>query len=176
MIFICATNVSMTTSRDIHMTHLIHEFTQEENYQNARVISDLENTFQQMFNVRSEFMVNLEREFSNHSQNKLAILLVDTDQVPRFYQKASVEATSKLPMPVFVVGSANRMVDLSVVTPTGNFHLALAQKSKDSTDDVITIVATKLQDLLVSYDRQKKVVFVTISDDRIFETVTHTLR
>jgi hypothetical protein len=67
-----------------------------------------------MFNFRPEFMVNLKRELSNHNQNKQAILLVDMDQVPRFYQKASFEAISKLPMPVFVVGSANRMVDLSV--------------------------------------------------------------
>ena len=79
-------------------------------------------------------------------------------------------------MTVFVVGSANRKVDLSVVSSKGNFHFALAQKSKDSADTVITIAATKLQDLLVAYDRQKDVVFATISDDRIFETVTNTLR
>jgi len=117
-------------------------------------------------------MYNLKRELSNRSKKKLSILLVDMDQV----QKTIVEAISELPMPVFIVGSANRNVDSSVVASKGNFHFVLAQRSKDSADAVITIAATKLQDLIVAYDRQKDVVFATISDDRIFETVTHTLR
>jgi hypothetical protein len=140
------------------------------------VISDLANNFKRMFNASKEFMYNLKRELSNRSRKKLAILLVDMDQVPNFYQKASVETISKLPMPIFVVGSSNRKVDSSVLASKGNFHFTLAQKNKDSADAVITMAATTLHNLLVAYGRQDDVHFATISDDRIFETVTHTLR
>ena len=86
------------------------------------MISQLENNFQKTFNVRPEFMYNLKRELSNRSKKKLSILLVDMDQV----QKTIVEAISEIPMPVFIVGSANRNVDSSVVASNGNFHFALA--------------------------------------------------
>jgi hypothetical protein len=146
---------------------------------NIRLKESLWDNIQQMFHFSPEFLDNLERALSNRSK-KLAILLVDMDPFSSFDQKAIVEAISALPMPVFVVGSANRYVDIkgqfSLLPSKGNFHFALAQKSKDSADAVLTIAATKLQDLIVAYDRQEDVGFATISDDRIFETVTHTLR
>jgi len=79
-------------------------------------------------------------------------------------------------MPVFVVGSANRKVDSSVLASKGNFHFTLARKSKDSADVVITMAATALQSLVVAYGRQEDVHFHTISNDKCFQTVTQHLR
>ena len=139
------------------------------------VIFDLGKNFQRMYNVETAFMNNLGSMLSDHSK-KLVILLVDMDQVPKFYQKASVDAIARMPVPVFVVGSANRQVDRSAMASKGNFHFTLAQKTKDSADAIIAMMAASLQSLLVACRREDDVYFATISDDRIFEQVTSTLR
>jgi hypothetical protein len=113
-----------------------------------RVISALLETFQKMFEVSDVFMSNLTRELS--SAKKLRILLVDMDQVKNFDQDPrDVETILKLPMPVFVVGSAD-------------VNLAMA--------------ATALHNLVVAYGHQEDVDIKTISDDKSFETVTQLLR
>ncbi len=144
-----------------------------------RVISDLENNFQLMFEVRGVFVSNLRRELSSGIKKKLAIMFVDMDQVRNFDQDPrDVETILKLPMPVFVVGSAKRNVDSSVLASKGNFHFHFtrAQKESNSADMVLTMAATALQSLAVAYGRQEDVYFHTISNDKCFETVTQLLR
>jgi len=134
----------------------------------------LEN-FQRMYSVRPNYVRNLHDMLADRKQ-KPVILLVDMDQVPKFLQKGIVDEFAKMSVPVFVVGSANRQVDSSGMALKDNFHFTLAQKTKDSVDAVITMAAATLQGLVVAYERMDDVKFVIVSNDKIFEQVTNTLR
>jgi hypothetical protein len=130
-----------------------------------------------MFEVSDVFMSNLKRELS--SAKKLRILLVDMDQVKNFDQDPrDVETILKLPMPVFVVGSANRNVDSSAGASKGNFHFHFkrAQKASNAADVNLAMAATALHNLVVAYGRQEDVDMTTISNDQSFKTVTQLLR
>ena len=79
-------------------------------------------SFKASFGVRDDLMENLERALSDRRQ-KMAVMLVDLDNVPKFYQRQSVQALAKAPFPVFVVESARTRQ--TALPSKDNFHFAL---------------------------------------------------
>ena len=107
-------------------------------------------SFQATFGVKDDFMKNFELALSNPRQ-KMFVLLVDLDNVPKFYQKQSVQALSGGPFPLFVIGSAN--TKKQTVASQGNFHFTLALKSKDAADGILNMMAGALQMLIAGFGR-----------------------
>jgi len=137
------------------------------------VLSRAGASFKASFGVKDDFMKNLERALSDRRQ-KMAVLLVDLDNVPKFYQRQSVQALAKAPFPVFVVGSARTRQN--ALPSKDNFHFTLALKSKDAADGILNMVAGAMQMLIAGFDRGGDVAVVPISDDRIFDQTAHTLQ
>ncbi|KAJ1495238.1 hypothetical protein T484DRAFT_2159182 [Baffinella frigidus] len=138
----------------------------------ARVQQSLGVNFCQMYGVQRAFMENLERALADR-RKKCIVLLVDLDNVPKFWQEKSVEKIATMPYPVFVFGSANKGCS---IRSRGNFNFTLALRSKDAADAVLNMVAASLQSLLVAHGRVGDVAVVPISDDRIFEQTAATLQ
>jgi hypothetical protein len=140
----------------------------------GRVQQSLGANFCQMYGVQRAFMENLERALAD-SRKKMVVLLVDLDNVPKFWQERSVDKIASMPIPVFVFGSANKG-QATRMRSRGNFHFTLALKSKDAADAVLNMVAASLQSLLVAHSRVGDVAVVPISDDKIFDQTAATLQ
>jgi hypothetical protein len=137
-------------------------------------VERLLNNFREMFKVDDAFIANLHKRLC--TPGRFFVLEVDMDQVPKFYQRTSVDMISRMATSVFVIGSANRAADRSALASKGNFHFTLAMKTKDAADAVLTMAMSKMDSIIVACGRQKDVYHMMVSDDRIFEQATQLMR
>ncbi len=126
--------------------------------------------FQNMFSVDLKWIDDLASSLSDRSCN-VALIFVDLDNVPRFFQQITPQMISKLPFETFVVCSANSSRHCPVMN-IGKVHFSLANATKDAADAICTVAAAKLDSILVQYGRQGDVPVVIVSDDKIFSQVT----
>ncbi len=74
------------------------------------------------------------------------------------------------PAEVFIICSAVSSRHL-IWQSSGKLHFSLVNPTKDAADAVCALSAAKLDSILVSFDRQRDVRFVIVSDDTIFAQV-----
>jgi hypothetical protein len=121
-----------------------------------------------MFEVENVWIDNLTKALAN-VLCEVALIFVDLDNVPRFFEKSSSEMISSLPFETYVVCSANshRNITCQFIK---NIHFSLANRTKDAADAVCTMAAAKLDSILVQCRRQD-VPLIIVSDDMIFRQV-----
>jgi len=138
----------------------------------------LADNFCEAYGVNHAFMQNLKGALDDRPKCKVGVLLVDLDNVPKFWQQQSVDEIATMPFPVFVFGSANATgaAWCTRLTSRDNFHFTLALQSKDAADAVLNMMAASLHCLIVAHDRVGDVGVIPISDDKIFLQTAEILR
>ena len=132
------------------------------------VTTSLLRNFQEMFHVDLDWIKELESSLEDISC-KVALIFVDLDNVPRFFEQITPQMISQLPFETFIVCSANsprhcpRMI-------SRNVHFSLANVTKDAADAICTVAAAKLDSILVQFGR-RDVPLIVVSDDKIFSQV-----
>lgn len=128
-------------------------------------MSLLEN-FRDVFHVNTSWVQDLGSSLADPSR-KVALIFVDLDNVPRFFEQITPEMISKLPFESFLVCSANTTRHFNSKF-SSNVHFSLANFTKDAADAVCTVAAAKLDSILVQCGRQNDVPLIIVSDDKIF--------
>jgi hypothetical protein len=131
---------------------------------------ELLRNFQQTFRVDFKWINDLASSLADRSC-KVALIFVDLDNVPRFFDQVTPKMISRLPLETFIVCSAN---SLRLCPPVSGekIHFSLANATKDAADAICTFAAAKLDSILVQYGRQGDVPLIIVSDDKIFSQVT----
>jgi hypothetical protein len=138
------------------------------NSQHQTVISLLHN-FQDMFGVTSSWIDELSASLAEPSC-KLTLILVDLDNVPRFFEQITHRMIARMPFETFIVCSANSTRHAPWKS-VDRVHFSLANHTKDSADAICTMAAAKLDSILVAFGRQHDVPLFIVSDDQIFGQV-----
>jgi hypothetical protein len=126
--------------------------------------------FQNVFRVDPKWIHDLASSLADKSCS-VALIFVDLDNVPRFFEQITPQMISRLPFETFIVCSANSTRHCPFVSG-GRIHFSLANATKDAADAICTVAAAKLDSILVQYGRQSDVPLVIVSDDKIFSQVT----
>jgi hypothetical protein len=126
--------------------------------------------FQNMFRVDLKWTNDLASSLADISC-KVALIFVDLDNVPRFFDQITPSMLSRLPFETFIVCSARTSRHCPIVSG-GKIHFSLANATKDAADAICTVAAAKLDSILVQYGRQGDVPLIIVSDDKIFSQVT----
>jgi hypothetical protein len=125
----------------------------------------LEN-FKDVFHVNSTWIQELGDSLADSSR-KVALIFVDLDNVPRFFEQITPKMISELPFESFLVCSANTTKHFNDRF-SSNVHFSLANVTKDAADAICTVAAAKLDSILVQCGRQNDVPLIIVSDDKIF--------
>jgi hypothetical protein len=125
--------------------------------------------FQKMFNVQGKLIDSLSSSLADISC-KVAIIFVDLDNVPRFFERITPEMIAQLQYEIFIICSANSSKKLPCKS-SGKVHFSLASMTKDAADAVCIVAAAKLHSVLVQGGRQSDVPLIIVSDDKIFSQV-----
>jgi hypothetical protein len=135
---------------------------------NFQRVSLMQN-FRDMFNVHGKLIDDLAACLANMTC-RVAIIFVDLDNVPRFFKQITPEMILQLQYEVFIICSANSSISIPCES-SGRIHFSLAKSTKDAADAVCTVAATKLDSLLIAYNRKADVPLIIVSDDQIFSQV-----
>jgi hypothetical protein len=125
--------------------------------------------FQNMFKVQGKLIDELASSLAD-TTCKVAIIFVDLDNVPRFFELITPKMLSKLQYETFIICSANSTKSFPCKS-SGKVHFSLANMTKDAADAICTVAAAKLDSLLVQCGRQTDVPLIIVSDDKIFSQV-----
>ena len=136
--------------------------------ENNSICALLQN-FQDMFHVESAWIGDLTKALEN-ALCDVALIFVDLDNVPRFFEKITPQMISSLPFETFIVCSANTKRQFKRKS-IKKVHFSLANYTKDAADAVCTVAASKLDSILVQCGRQEDVPLIIVSDDKIFSQV-----
>jgi hypothetical protein len=140
------------------------------NSQQESTLSLLQN-FQNMFKVQGKLIDELASSLADITC-KVAIIFVDLDNVPRFFERITPKMISQLHYETFIICSANSFREKSFpCKSSGKVHFSLANMTKDAADAICTVAAAKLDSLLVQCGRQSDVPLIIVSDDKIFSQV-----
>ena len=129
--------------------------------------------FRQVFQVDDHFMGRLHSTLDD-PKSKMLFIIVDLDNVPKFFSEISQQMVERLPFEVFIICSANKKAK-HMWKSKGNINFTLAMSTKDAADAVCIHAAAKLDSILVEKGRDD-VPFVVVSDDAIFKQLTGLLQ
>ncbi len=122
--------------------------------------------FKDMFDVQGKLIDDLASSLADMTC-KVAIIFVDLDNVPRFFEQITPTMILQQQYEIFIFCSANssNMIPCEL---SGKIHFSLANRTKDAADAICTVAATKINCLLITYNRQADVPLIIVSDDQIF--------